>query len=86
MTMKNFPASIDSILRTPFRGGDLLTPEEGERIRKSSISHAELSRACSVSNDVVMVSTRNGDAQLRSLLAKGYRITDHRGTMYLLER
>ena len=83
--MNNFPKSIDSILSTPFRG-DILTPEEGERIRKSSISHSEVSHACQESDDVVMVSIRYGDAPLRALLAKGYRITVQRGTMFLLER
>lgn len=83
--MNNFPTSIDSLLFTPFCG-DILTPEEGERIRKSSISHSEVSRACCESDDVVMVSTRYGDAQLRALLAKGYRITVRRGTMCLLQR
>ena len=83
--MNNFPTSLDFLMSTPFRG-DILTPEEGERIRKSSISHSEVSQACQESDDVVMVSIRYGDAPLRALLAKGYRITVQRGTMFLLER
>lgn len=70
-----------------FSGGScIISKELGDEIHRNSISHSEIMSASATSGDTVLVSTAGGDAHLRHLLAQGYQIAVHRGTMWLLTK